>query len=288
MARGGSAWTVTSAALLALSGGCAAEGALDGAPTDDATVDATAHDAIADASDANEAAESGGDARDVGVDAPAPCPTTPWASGYTLLPTVGAKTDRPAAEHPDLNAKIRGFTPTTATLGLVDVGGPTDDKAPRLWSLFADAREPAFVATLRVHDWAWDTMTRLGPIASPEVTAVDFATKPGEDLKLPRSGYEIAPGLSARVLFLDGDSITLKYTGEDNIVYGYALHVLDVCIEPKLRDAYVDANAKGRASLPALATGQAFARARGGSVRVIVRDTGAFMDPRVRKDWWPR
>lgn len=205
-----------------------------------------------------------------------------------MVPTVGAKTDRPAAEHPDLNAKIRGFTATTATLGLVDVGGPTDDRAPRLWSLFADSREPAFVATLRVHDWDWATMTKQGPIASPEVTAVDFGTKPGEDLKLPRSGYEIAPGLSARVLFLDEDSITLKYTGEDNIVSGYALHVLDVCIEPKLREAYNTANATGRGSLPALATGQSFARAHGTHVRVVIRDTGAFMDPRVRKDWWPR
>jgi len=265
--------------------GCTADGAIDGEPardasraedaggTDTSVVDASADSAVKDA---------------VVVETTPACPTTAWASGYTLVPTVGAKTDRPAEGHPDLNVKIRGFSPTTATLGLVDVGGPTDDRAPRLWSLFADARDPVFAAVHRVHDWDWGSMKRLGPIASPEVTAVDFATKSGEDLKLPRAGYEIAPGLSARVLFMDEDSITLKYTGEDNIVYGYALHVLDVCVEPKLRETYVDANAKGRASLPALAIGRSFARARGATVRVVVRDTGAFMDPRVRKDWWPR
>jgi len=269
---------------LALVCGCTAQGSGDDiAPSDTGVVSDTS-------SLETSASDSSSDTTsEVAVDAaPAPCPTTAWASSYTLVPTVGAKSDRPAAEHPDLNVKIRGFSNTGGTLGLVDIGGPTDDRAPRLWSLFSDSREPAFVANLRVYDWDWATMKKLGPIASPEVTAVDFGTTPGEDIKLPRSGYEIAPGLSARVLFLDEDSITLKYTGEDNVVSGYTVHVLDVCLEPKLRETYNNANASGRDSLPALTTGQAFARAHGTRMRVIIRDTGAFMDPRARKDWWPR
>ncbi len=274
--------------LLLTACACTAEGTFEGPASDAAAADDTlvandvASDVASDTSVANDADAT------TPTDVAAPCSDTPWATSYTIVPTVGAKSDRPAAEHPDLNVKIRGFTATGGTLGLVDVGGPTDDKAPRLWSMFSDSREPAFVANFKVHDWDWAAMKRQGPIASPEVTAVDFATKAGEDLKLPASGYTIAPGLSARVLFLDEDSITLKYTGEDNIVSGYALHVVGVCIEPKLRAAYADANAKGRAGLPGIATGHPFARARGSSVRVMIRDTGAFMDPRVRKDWWPR
>ncbi|MGZ5969850.1 MAG: hypothetical protein ACXWP4_19390, partial [Polyangiales bacterium] len=118
------------------------------------------------------------------------------------------------------------------------------------------------------------------------VTLTGYATTAGQAIKLPRSGYEIAPGLQARVLFLDDDSIALKYTGEDNVVSGYTIHVLDLCIDPKLAKDYADAVAKGRTSLPALAAGQLFAKARGASVRIVIRDTGSFMDPRVKKDWY--
>ncbi len=38
--------------------------------------------------------------------------------------------------------------------------------------------------------------------------------------------------------------------------------------------------------LPALHNLQPFARAAGGQILVAVRDTGSFMDPRARKDWW--
>ena len=216
----------------------------------------------------------------------APCPTTPWATGYTLVPTVGAPSDRPAATHPDLNVKIRGYGPTGGTLGLVDVGGPTDTMAPRLYTLLVDSGTPTFVSNWQVNGWDWSAMTSTGPIPDPPVTMTAWATTPGQPIRLPRSDYRIAPGLGARVLFVDDDSVTLKYTGEDDVVSGYTLHVLDLCIEPKLRETYDDANASGRTSLPGLAPLQEFARARGDSVRIVIRDTGSFMDPRVRKDWY--
>jgi len=215
-----------------------------------------------------------------------PCPTTPWTTSYTLVPTVGAVSDRPAATHPDLNVKIRGFGPTGGTLGTVDVGGPTDTKAPRLYTLLVDSGTPTFVANFQVNGWDWGTMKSTGPIPDPPVTMIAWSTTPGQSIRLPKSGYSIAPGLGARVLFLDEDSITLKYTGEDNVVYGYTMHILDLCIEPKLRTTYEDANSKGRASLPGLAPLQVFAKARGDRVRVTIRDTGSFMDPRVKKDWY--
>jgi len=45
-------------------------------------------------------------------------------------------------------------------------------------------------------------------------------------------------------------------------------------------------NDAGRGHLPALRAGQAFGRARGDEIGGVIRDNGAFMDPRSRKDWW--
>ncbi len=232
-----------------------------------------------------------GDASDAPSDTGKPetgykCPTSPWATDYMMVPTVGAKTDRPAATHPDLNVKIRGFAPTGGTLGLIDVGGPTDSKAPRLYTMLVDSGTPTFVENFQVNNWDWTAMKVGAPISDPPVTMVAWETTPGQPIRLPKSGYTIAPGIGARVLFLDDDSITLKYTAEDNVVYGYTMHVLDLCIEPKLREVYDDAQTKGRGSLPGLAALQPFARARGDRVRVTIRDTDSFMDPRVKKAWY--
>lgn len=257
--------------------GCGSESTTDegtrGNDSDASTDTSTA--IVTDAADTSVAAETG-----------YACPTAAFAGPYQRVPTNGAPSDRPAATHPDLNVKIRGFSPTGGALGLVDVGGPTDDKAPRLYSLIMTSGTPTIVANFQVNDWDWTKMKATGPITDPAVTLTAYGVERGHDLKLPRSGYEIAPGLSARVLFLDDDSITLKFTAEDNVVSGYTIHVLDLCVDPALRADYDDAVAKGRTSLPALASSQLFARARGTSVRVAIRDTGSFMDPRVKKDWY--
>ncbi|HSL93304.1 MAG TPA: hypothetical protein VK905_01745, partial [Bacillota bacterium] len=58
-------------------------------------------------------------------------------------------TDRPAAEHPDLNLTIRGWSPTEAGLSLVSYGGPTDDLAPQLATVFSPSRLPDFSSAHR-------------------------------------------------------------------------------------------------------------------------------------------
>jgi hypothetical protein len=89
------------------------------------------------------------------------------------------------------------------------------------------------------------------------------------------------------VLYATYDTLTLKYTREDNVVRGYTVHLAGVCPEPRLLALYQSSNASGRGSLPALRGNQPLGRARGGSVLVAIRDTGAWMDPRSDKDWWP-
>jgi hypothetical protein len=216
---------------------------------------------------------------------PDPCAPIPGAS-YRSLSTAGPTTDRPPPEHADLNLALRGWTPTGGTLGLIDIDGPTDDRAPQLNAMFTDDRVPAFPRNYAVYNWDWGSNSRADVITEPEVTLAGFGTSTGEVLEVPNSGYDIGEGLQVRVLFLDEDAITLKYTREDNVVYGYTVHVAGICVEPALQALYAANDAAGRSELPALAGNQPFGRARGAEIQVAIRDTGSFMDPRSRKDWW--
>lgn len=214
-----------------------------------------------------------------------PCQPLPGAS-YGALTVLPPPTDRPAEQHADLNLALRGYTPTGGILGLVDYGGAADPGAPQLAGLFADNRTGVFVRVQRVYDWNWACNCRGGPLASPPVTLAELAVTPGEALRVPDSGYHIGSGYQVLVLYAAQDRITLKYTRNDNVVHGYTLHLESLCVDPSLLSLYHSWNAAGRSQLPALQPGQAFGRAAGITVGVAIRDSGTFMDPRSRKDWW--
>jgi hypothetical protein len=213
-----------------------------------------------------------------------PCAPIPGAS-YDVLSVLPPPTDRPAEEHADLNLALRGYELTSAYKGLVNYSGGTDPNAPQLPGLFADDRTPAFSNVYRVHHWDWPTNSRGPAITDPAVTLAGFAVAPGETIHVPSSGYDIG-GYEVLVLYASAERITLKYTLNDNVVLGYTLHVENVCVEPTLLALYQAWNEQGREYLPALRAGQAFGRARSSEIGVAIRDTGAFMDPRSRKDWW--
>jgi len=218
-----------------------------------------------------------------------PEPTKPEPSPARPSPRPGVDPCAPippAAQHGDLNLALRGYNITTAARGLISIGGPTDDRAPQLAGLFEDKRTPSIKNVYRVNNWDWGRNARGGPITDFEVTLVGFTVKPGETIHVPDSGYSIGQGYAVLVLYADANRITLKYTGEDSVVNGYAVHVDGVCVEPNLLALYERMNAAGRGQLPALRAGQAFGRARGDEIQVAIRDTGRFMDPRTRKDWW--
>ena len=231
--------------------------------------------------------------------APEPCQAIAGES-YSTLSVIPPKTDRPAELHPDLNLAIRGYQPTTGYLGLLDLDGSSDLSAPQLPGLFSDNRTPAITSVYQVYDWDWANHRRGALIGKPPVTLAGFATSQGEIIHVPDSGYNIgsadvvpllgvavgAGGYEVLVLYASTDRITLKYTREDNVVRGYTLHIDDICVEPSLLALYEHWNAQGRSSLPALSAGQGVGRARGDRVRVAIRDSGSFMEPRSRKDWW--
>ncbi|MCB8942741.1 MAG: hypothetical protein H6658_03080 [Ardenticatenaceae bacterium] len=209
----------------------------------------------------------------------------PGAS-YDTLTVLPPPTDRPAEEHGDLNLALRNYEPTTADLSLQDVNGGTDPNAPQLDGLFADHRVPVFSAAYQVHHWDWGCNCQADVITDPEVTHLGMAVDPGEIIYVPDSGYNIGNGKDVLVLYASEERLTLKYTGEDNVVWGYTVHIENICVEPDLLALYRFWNEAGRADLPALAGGEALGRAKGAEISVSIRDTGAFMDPRTRKDWW--
>jgi hypothetical protein len=213
------------------------------------------------------------------------CQPIPGES-YGDFPVNGDPTTPPAEEHPDLNLALRGYEITDAYKGLVDYSGGSDPNAPQLPGLFADNRTATFSTVYQVYGWDWGSNRRGALITDPEVTMAGLAVTPGETIHVPDSGYTIGGGYEVFVLYATSDRITLKYTPDDHVIWGYTLHVENICIEPSLLALYQSWNNAGRGHLPALRAGQAFGRAHDSEIGVIIRDNGAFMDPRSRKDWW--
>lgn len=211
---------------------------------------------------------------------------------YTAIPvdTRMPGSPVPAEEHPDLNLALRGYRENpTAYKGLIEYSGGYDPDAPQLLALFEDQRFPLFVRVYQVHEWdgQWPGQYGTIPITDPEVTLAGLASQPGEKIYIPSRQQDIYQGrYIALVLYAAPERITIKYTRDDNVVYGYTVHIEHICVEPRLLALYRQKAAEGRRELPALERGQAIGRAIGNEVGVAIRDTGAFMDPRSRKDWW--
>jgi len=215
----------------------------------------------------------------------------PTNETYGSLPVRDWEPSPPAETHPDLNLSMRGYTPTTAFLGLVDIGGAWDPAPPQLAGVFSPPRAPNIKATYQVYGWDWTCNCRTGPISppeDPEVTLIDLAATPGETVHVPdRVDGEISQdGYKVLVLYASANRLTLKYTAEDNVIVGYTVHMESICVDPNLLALYQKLNNEGRHELPALRGGQALGRVPGNRVGVVIRDTGTFMDPRSRKDWW--
>jgi len=210
---------------------------------------------------------------------------------YETIPVAQQSPDgRPAALHGDLNLALRGYTATSATLGLIDYGGATDSNAPQLAGIFSDRRLPGFASAHRVYDWDWVCSAdgcRGAPISYPPVTLLGLQTRLGEFLSIPSRAPEIyGGGYKALVLYAEPTRITLVYTRNDHVKAGYTVHLEGVSVDSDLLALYRQADAAGRSSLPALRNDQPLGMARGYEIRVAIRDNGTFLDPRSRKDWW--
>ncbi len=207
-----------------------------------------------------------------------------------VVPVVGPPVSRPAPYNADLNLALRSFSPASAPLTLVDYGGETDGDPPQLATLLNPSRIPALVATYRVFDWNWDCGPdgcRGNPIEWPPVTLLGLGAENGEPIYLPARRAEMyAGGYIAMVLYADPTRLTLKYGREDSPASGYVVHLENLAVDPAIVRRYEEMDRAGRAELPALCNGDLLGWAASSEVMVAVRDTGCFMDPRSRKDWW--
>jgi hypothetical protein len=218
-----------------------------------------------------------------------PCPST--GQGFDLIPTTLRYEGPPPETNPDLNLSVRSWVAVNEARGLVDYNGGTDTGAPQLYSMFADDRTPALTSTHRVYDWDWASMRRGALLSNWPVTLLGLGTSPGETIRLPRrNGSDIYQGVYyALVVYAEPHRISLHYARNDYMAYAggsYGLHLENVCVDPALVALYQRGHAGGRHELPALKSNQPFGTARGGEVLAAIRDTGTFMDPRSRKDWW--
>jgi len=212
----------------------------------------------------------------------------PTGASYAALEIPDWQPSPPAESHGDLNLALRGYVLNPdAWLDLVDIGGGTDLNAPQLAGLVAPPHAPSFQAAYRVHNWDWNCNCRGAPIDDVDVSLVDLAAAPDDTIHVPDSGYGIGSGYETLVLYASAERLTLKYTLEDNVAYGYTLHLESICVDPELVALYERLNSEGRHALPALRAGQPVGRVRNnGRMGVAIRDTGAFMDPRSNQDWW--
>lgn len=227
-------------------------------------------------------------------------PTSPPSSNcalsgnsYGSIKTVSDYTlGKPAAEHPEINLALRGYTMINETKSTVHYGGDTDPNAQKINSLFADGRRPTIINTYCVYAWDYSNNVRsvetecgTPPVKWP-VTLIGLATTSGEKLVIPPSGWQIGGGNTLMVLYVDNNRITFTNSTGDNWTDGYTMHVEDVCVDPGLVAEYNRDDAAGRRNLPALPTGAVFGYSKTGEVKVAIRDSGVFMDPRSDKDWW--
>jgi uncharacterized protein YraI len=227
------------------------------------------------------------------------CPTTSNAS-FELIPRDGPASDRPDRLHGDLNLGLRGYGPAApdAPATLMSYNGGADSNAPQFSGLFQPNRIANIQSVYRVNLWYFESdkcngapYGCAGPaVTNWPVTMIGMATTPGERISIPSRGPLIWTGYQALVLYADTKRITINYTRQDNISYGYVVYIENVCVDPNLLALYRaqnDANGwRSSNMLPALRNGQPLGSAAGNEIRVAIRDSATFLDPRSRKDWW--
>jgi hypothetical protein len=119
------------------------------------------------------------------------------------------------------------------------------------------------------------------------VTLLEVAVTPNEPIYIPSRNAEIyGGGYRAMLLYATVSRLTLVYTREDTAAIGYVVHLEDIQVDAGLLTLYQQENSAGRNRLPALRNGQRVGFAGGGMLKMAIRDTGSFMEPRSRKDWW--
>jgi hypothetical protein len=207
-------------------------------------------------------------------------------TNYAALSISGPPLTVDPERDENLNLGHRGYERTEAPLQLVTYDGPVmDTKAPQLPGMFGDRRTPTFTNAYQRYRWDEGCDCPLDTYSRWPVTVLGMGVRRGETIYTPDSGYDIGGGYEYQVMYAAETRVTLHIGREDEFP-GYVIHVEDVCVDPDLLALYRQLHAAGRGELPALRGHQPFGKALGNEIKVAMRDTGSFMDPRSRNDWW--
>jgi hypothetical protein len=201
-------------------------------------------------------------------------------NSYTLIPIDGERESRPAAEHGDLNLKLRDPQPADYKPELVDIpGSGIDPQAPKLSAIF----KPDFVATYAVHDWDWGCNCKGKLIEDGTAVLVGIKTTPGVPVFIPKTERDIYEGkYYAVVLYAAEDTLTFLYARHGSVVEGYTVHYLGLQTDPNLIALFQESQGS---ELPGLTLDTPVGIATDELI-VAVRDNGKFLDARSKRDWW--
>lgn len=221
------------------------------------------------------------------------CPSTSSQSYESIRPGTPPHRKISNPENsPEVNINLRGWGEVSEAKEPVNYGGDTDPNPPPSIGSVFQGHWPQIIKTYIIYEWDWsNNKPNIGKSATPAwpVHLIGFSATPGEPLLGLQAGRTIDGKHSLMVLYADANSITFTHsTGdaappEDD---GYPIYFVDVCVDPNLLALYQRNNAGGRGELPAVAPGQVFGYAKDTDPKFAIRDTGSFMDPRAKKDWW--
>lgn len=221
------------------------------------------------------------------------CPTTSSQTYESINPvTPPQRKIQNPENNPEVNISLRGWTEVNEAKQLIDYGGDTDPNPPPSFGSVFAGRIPQVVNTYIINEWDWGSGKGIpGKSATPAwpVHLIGLAASPGEPILGLAAGRKVYGDFTLMVLYASPNSITFTHSNGDVAPPnddGYPIYFLDICVDPNLLAKYQSDNAGGRNSLPAIRAGQIFGYAKDTEVKVAVRDTGSFMDPRSRKDWW--
>ena len=205
--------------------------------------------------------------------------------GFDALSISGDPLTVNPETHPNLNLSVCGYAEVNAPLRLVELGPVHDPRAPQIPGMFGDWRTPTLSHTYQRYRWDANRNCLNDYSSRWEATVLGMGVSRGETIYTPDSGYDIGGDFEYLVLYAGETDLTL-HVGREDEFFGYVIHIDGVCTDPDLLALYRQLHAAGRTSLPALRGHQAFGVAAGNEVQIAVRDTGSFMDPRSRNDWW--
>jgi len=222
------------------------------------------------------------------------CPAS--GASFATLDVIGVyKGNHLTDENADLRLSVLGLAEVVETPALVGYNGATDPAAPKLSGLLVSNAGGVIVRTYRRYDWLWNEGGgppyggRAGVNVDWPVTAIELAAQPGEAVLAPSRPADIGGGFAALVLYAGEEELTLAYGRQDGVTDAYVVHLRGLCVDPGLTAAYraqMSGGLRATGRLPALRSSERVGTMLGGGLIVAVRDRGAFMDPRSRKDWW--